>query len=100
MVGKKQTPKDEMTNEKSTASRQQKAVLIKKRENSARALASPGGNLCNIEPFEVGASSLSEDLQGRIANRAHEIYQRRGGHHGQDLADWFDAERQVLEEVQ
>ena len=40
----------------------------------------------------------SEALQARVANRAYELYQRRGGHHGQDLDDWVLAERQVLSE--
>lgn len=34
----------------------------------------------------------------RIAERAYELYQRRGGHHGQDLDDWFLAEQEVMAE--
>ena len=30
-------------------------------------------------------------MQARIAQRAHELFQQRGGHHGQDLNDWFRA---------
>lgn len=44
--------------------------------------------------------SLQEngDLHARIAERAFALYHRRGGHHGQDLEDWFAAEREVLAE--
>ncbi len=31
----------------------------------------------------------------RIARRAHEIYQRRGGEHGKALEDWLQAEREI-----
>ena len=100
MTRNKQISKGEEVKEKSSTSRQRKAVLIKKRENSVEPLASRDANPSSIEPFEQGASPPPGNLNGRIAIRAHEIYQRRGGHHGQDLADWFDAERQVLSEVQ
>ena len=33
----------------------------------------------------------------RIANRAYERFQRRGGEHGHDLEDWFEAERELSE---
>ena len=34
----------------------------------------------------------------QIANRAFEIYVSRGGDHGQDVGDWFEAERQLVAE--
>lgn len=37
-------------------------------------------------------------VQPRITERAYELYQRRGGHHGQDLDDWFLAEQEVMAE--
>jgi hypothetical protein len=33
-----------------------------------------------------------------IRNRAHEIYQRRGGEHGRDWDDWLEAERELRRE--
>jgi len=30
-----------------------------------------------------------------VADRAYEFYQRRGGEHGRDQDDWFEAERQM-----
>jgi len=34
----------------------------------------------------------------RIAERARDIYQRRGGHDGKALDDWLQAEREIDEE--
>ena len=34
----------------------------------------------------------------QIAHRAFEIYISRGGDHGQDMGDWFEAERQLVAE--
>jgi hypothetical protein len=31
----------------------------------------------------------------RIARRAHEIYEERGGEHGRALEDWLQAERDI-----
>jgi outer membrane protein TolC len=31
----------------------------------------------------------------RIARRAYELYERRGGTGGHDLQDWLEAERQI-----
>jgi hypothetical protein len=38
------------------------------------------------------------DVRSRIAERAYELYHRRGGHHGQDLGDWFAAEQEIQQE--
>jgi len=37
-----------------------------------------------------------EDLGSRLAERAYELYVRRGYEHGHDLEDWLEAERQIL----
>jgi hypothetical protein len=31
----------------------------------------------------------------RIARRAHEIYEARGGQHGKAMEDWLQAEREI-----
>ena len=36
-------------------------------------------------------------LEDQIAQRAHELWHQRGREHGSDLADWFQAEREVNE---
>ena len=37
------------------------------------------------------------NLEEQIAERAHELWQQRNGEHGNDLADWFQAEREINE---
>jgi hypothetical protein len=36
----------------------------------------------------------------RIATRAHEIYEARGGQNGKALDDWLQAEREVDAEIE
>jgi hypothetical protein len=38
---------------------------------------------------------LRERRLDRIAIRAFELYDARGGEHGQDLDDWLQAEKQI-----
>jgi DUF2934 family protein len=50
------------------------------------------------EPESAGAASVSQgngSRMNRIAERAHEIYERRGGEHGRALEDWLQAEREI-----
>lgn len=37
-----------------------------------------------------------EEFQTRISKRAYELYEQRGWQHGNDQADWFQAEKEVL----
>ncbi len=37
-----------------------------------------------------------EELQGRIAKRAYELFEQRDRQHGYDREDWFQAEHDVL----
>ena len=41
-----------------------------------------------------------QDIQVRIAARAHELYVQRGCLDGYHLHDWLEAEREILGEVQ
>lgn len=43
--------------------------------------------------------SACDDLQARIATRAHELYVERGCGDGYALDDWIQAEREVLSQV-
>ena len=36
-------------------------------------------------------------LEEQVTERAHELWQQRNGEHGNDLADWFQAEREINE---
>lgn len=51
-------------------------------------------------PLPPGARRRPEEARiSRIARRAHEIYEARGGAHGKDLQDWLQAEREVDAEM-
>ena len=47
----------------------------------------------------VNDRPLTEQLFERISRRAYELYQLRGEAHGHDAEDWFEAERQVREDI-
>ena len=49
-----------------------------------------------VERAEGGGAPARLDYE-EVARRAHERFQERGGGHGDDQADWFDAEREVQE---
>lgn len=53
----------------------------------------------NPSPQPLQLADTNGDRQARIAERAYALYQRRGGHHGQDLDDWLAAEREVSAET-
>ena len=40
-----------------------------------------------------------QELQGRVAEEAYKLFERRGGLHGQDVEDWQEAERLVRTEL-
>lgn len=42
------------------------------------------------------AVPLSPELRERVAQKAYELYEKRGGIHGRDIADWLEAERLVM----
>jgi hypothetical protein len=42
----------------------------------------------------------AEGRMDKIARRAHEIYQARGGAHGKAIEDWLQAEREVDAEME
>jgi len=41
-----------------------------------------------------------ESRMDRIARRAHEIYEARGGQHGKALEDWLKAETEIDAEME
>jgi hypothetical protein len=48
----------------------------------------------------AGTKVVSESRMNRIARRAHEIYEGRGGEHGQAVEDWLRAEREIDAEIE
>ena len=100
MLKKNPSPKETKdASSKVSTTGQSKRRLIKK--NTEKVLSSEMSTNAHSGYAERSVETVSsppEALQPRVAIRAYELYQRRGGHHGQDLDDWFQAERQVLSE--
>jgi len=97
MRRRQQTGGSEEQNNIVSVSESGKTVLIKKRNSkSSRSVNSDSDAGTNADSSEHRPSSPVEDLDARIAMRAHELYEQRGGCHGEDQADWFEAERQIL----
>ncbi|HSF09348.1 MAG TPA: DUF2934 domain-containing protein [Nitrospirales bacterium] len=47
-------------------------------------------------PTEQSVGLSEWELQERIAKRSYELFEQRGGQHGNDQADWFQAAKEVL----
>ena len=76
-------------------SKKAKTVLIKKKGVKDVQIASTGET--GWKGVAISPNNLTHDpsdsfLHARISQRAHEIFEHRGGHHGQDLNDWLEAE--------
>jgi hypothetical protein len=54
-----------------------------------------------LEQVESARSTVTEqEICQRIADKAYDLYEKRGGAHGFDVEDWLEAERLVLRELQ
>ena len=49
---------------------------------------------------KANENSSGQSRLERIARRAREIYEARGGAHGRDLDDWLTAERDIDAEIE
>ncbi len=57
--------------------------------------ATPALDSVGESPTVDGAQRLAESRLSRIARRAHEIYEARGGENGKALEDWLRAEQEI-----
>lgn len=48
-----------------------------------------------IRDVPYAEDTMDADDRDEIAHRAHERFQARGGEHGHDQEDWFEAEREI-----
>ncbi|HLH36351.1 MAG TPA: DUF2934 domain-containing protein [Alloacidobacterium sp.] len=54
------------------------------------------GSVLKAEAPETAiAATPSEELEARIRQRAHELYEARGGEDGHDIEDWLQAEAEI-----
>jgi hypothetical protein len=58
-------------------------------------VAAPQVSPAKSAPVTASAPRVQAS-QDRIRERAFEIYEKRGSEHGDDMQDWFRAERQIL----
>ena len=62
-----------------------------------------GSESGGIVPLTLKAGSaladLAEQIQQDIGRRAYEIFEQRGYTHGDDLSDWFQAEKEIVRSV-
>jgi len=49
--------------------------------------------------FQKATSRNFQDIQEAIQLKAYHLYIERGGTHGNDLEDWFTAERIILQDT-
>lgn len=92
-----QTVGSEESNNAGSGSKSGEIGLIKKRSfKSSRSVNSDHDTVICTNSSEHGEALSARNLEARIALRAHELYEQRGGCHGEDQADWFEAERQIL----
>jgi hypothetical protein len=70
-----------------------KKTTISPAKPSAMSLADSAGE--KIGPAEQ-AARRADAHQGRVAQRAYELYEQRGRQEGHSLEDWLNAERQLL----
>lgn len=54
------------------------------------------GELQTVKVVEADVLDRMNETRSLIAQRAYEIYTSRGGAHGSDQGDWFEAEGDVL----
>jgi hypothetical protein len=71
--------------------------------DTAEALLPVGGTTpaASLSEGRGGESTpeLLESRMNRIAKRAHELHEARGGQHGTAMEDWLTAERQIDDEI-
>ncbi len=68
---------------------------MKKKMGPAKAATRPAKQEA-VSAVPVNRHEPVQDVQVRIAARAHEFYVQRGRLDGNHLHDWLDAEREIL----
>ena len=74
-------------------------VAVKVSPFSTGAAPRPEGRDDGV-PAPEAVRQPDEPRMNRIARRAHEIYEARGGEHGKAMEDWLQAEREVDAEME
>ena len=64
------------------------------KDNSTVKPAAKPTIISRAEPREI--RTLPEDVQARIRERAYQLWEQRGHHHGNAEQDWLQAEKEIL----
>lgn len=89
-----QSSKNETPN-KSSSSGKLKSMLMKKPSKKSAPLEVEEGLVAGVTE-SMNSQPPDGNGHARIARRAYELFQGRGGHPGQDLDDWLAAEQEIL----
>jgi hypothetical protein len=68
---------------------------MKKKTVPKKAASRPAKRMVSASP-KAKAPGPVQDIQVRIAARAHELYEQRGCLDGYHLHDWLEAEQEIL----
>jgi hypothetical protein len=52
----------------------------------------------NVSSALVRRAGSEKPHPDEVAVRAYELFEKRGGHHGHDREDWYEAELQLVRE--
>ena len=68
----------------------------RKKSGQGRSATEASDSRLAASPQSAGDVAATNVDRKRIAQRAYELYLARGGKHGQDMEDWFRAERELV----
>ena len=79
------------------------SAKARQRESQTPSPKPDAGERSVSEPTESsgnGYYSQTVEFNARVARKAYELFQHRGGESGRDVEDWLEAERLVRQEQQ
>lgn len=97
MSQKKLTPQDSQK-KVSIGSKVSKTVRSKPRTTNPSIVLREKNTKGRKMPSACFEDGLAEDIQAKIAERAHELFEQRGRVHGDDWEDWLNAENEFFGE--
>lgn len=88
-------PSKDDTPKKSSSSGKLKSMVMKKPSKKPAPLEVEEGLIAGVTE-SMNSQPTNGNGHARIAQRAYELFQGRGGHPDQDLDDWLVAEQEIL----
>jgi len=99
MAAKKKPLKQEQGKKQGPTSRPRKSLSVKKTKpkQSSEPVKMDSSKDHHGHLSQTSVNAPPEKLHAQVSLRAYDLFQQRGRSHGLDLADWLEAERQVLQ---